>query len=303
MEDKKDCNLNPSLNYDSPQSLRSFLDTHGLGMQKKFGQNFLINPAARERLLDELGAEAASYVWEVGPGLGAMSSGILQRGLRLCAFEIDRGFSKALKELFGSNPDFRLVEGDALKTWQEEAKLEKPDYFMGNLPYNIAATLIGSFIEGGLIFKRSVITVQKEVGLRMNAVPGSSDYSSLSVLCASAYRTRNLMTLKGSNFYPVPHVDSLALCMEQRTDIATDKYSPLFRSMVRALFASRRKTLKNNLVPFIKSLKTESSAASSAADEVAEATFAAAGISGSLRAERVSLDEFFALYTALEDLL
>lgn len=303
MEETKECILNPSLNYDSPLALRSFLEARKLGMQKKFGQNFLINPAARERLLNELNAETSSYVWEVGPGLGAMSCGILQRGLRLCVFEIDRGFSSALIELFGSNTDFCLVEGDALKTWKAEAEREKPEYFLGNLPYNIAATLIGSFIEGGLVFKRSVVTVQKEVGLRMNAAPGSSDYSSLSVLCASVYNTRNIMTLKGSNFYPVPHVDSLALCMEQRTDIDLKKYTPLFRSMVRSLFSSRRKTLKNNLVPFIKSCQTDKPKTPPAADEIAEAVFSAAGLSGSLRAERVSLDEFFALYTALEALL
>jgi len=105
------------LNYNSPGALRAFLDERGLGARKRFGQNFLIDGRARERLLDALGCPPGSAVWEVGPGLGAITSGLLDRGMRVTAFEVDGGFAAALEEFFGGSVNFRLVRGDVLRTW------------------------------------------------------------------------------------------------------------------------------------------------------------------------------------------
>jgi 16S rRNA (adenine1518-N6/adenine1519-N6)-dimethyltransferase len=276
--------LTPSVDYDSPAGLRRFLDERGFGMQKKFGQNFLINRSARERLVDALGAENGSSVWEVGPGLGAMTALLLDAGLRVTAFEIDRGFAAALGEFFGDRPNFRLVEGDALKTWPVEAgRSGGPRFFFGNLPYNIAATLIASFIEAGTFFERSVVTVQKEVARRMAAAPGDSDYSSFTVLCASAYAVRPLLTLKPHSFYPAPNVDSQAVLMERRPFDLPPETLRVFRPLVRALFSSRRKTVRNNLEAHL------------ASGELAAAALAGAGIAADLRAERLSVEEFAAL--------
>jgi 16S rRNA (adenine1518-N6/adenine1519-N6)-dimethyltransferase len=276
--------LIPSVNYDSPADLRRFLDERGFGMQKKFGQNFLVNRAARERLVDSLEAESGSSVWEVGPGLGAMTELMLDKELTLTAFEIDRGFAAVLRELFGDRPHFRLVEGDALKTWPAEARASGvPRYFFGNLPYNIAATLIASFIEADVFFDRSVVTVQKEVAKRMSAKAGDEDYSSFSVLCASAYTVRPLMTLKPHSFYPAPNVDSQAVVMDRRRLELPPEVLRVFRPLVRALFSSRRKTVRNNLEAFLSS------------GERASAALAAAGIDPDLRAERLDLEGFAGL--------
>jgi 16S rRNA (adenine1518-N6/adenine1519-N6)-dimethyltransferase len=288
--------LTPSIDYDSPIALRLFLDEHGLGMQKKFGQNFLVNRGARERLLDALGARAGDAVWEVGPGLGAMTAGLLDRGLMVTAFEVDRGFSAALRELFADRPAFRLIEGDVLRTWRGEAGASLPPYFFGNLPYNIAATLLAHLVEEGAIFDRAVVTIQKEVARRMAAKPGDEDYSSFSVLCASAYKVSSLMTLKPGSFYPAPNVDSAAVIMERKTDGAATNLPRLFRPLVRALFSSRRKTVRNNLEAYAVSLGAGERAA-----EVTAAALEAAGIDPSARAEVLDIAAFAALATALEE--
>jgi 16S rRNA (adenine1518-N6/adenine1519-N6)-dimethyltransferase len=236
------------INYDSPAALRAFLEERGLGMRKKFGQNFLINPGFRRRLVESLGPGEGEGVWEIGPGLGAMTGDLLERGCRVTVFEIDPGFSGVLRELFGGRESFRLVEGDALKTWRGEAGA---DYLIGNLPYNIAAVLLADMIEGGRFFKRMVVTVQREVARRMAAKPGSSDYSSFSVLIASAYRADPLMLMGGSSFYPAPRVDSQGLLLELLPP--EERTSPLFYPLVRGLFGSRRKTVKNNLQGFVSS--------------------------------------------------
>ena len=86
--------------YNSPAELKNILDANGFSMQKKFGQNFLINQTARERLIDALQVDQGTTVWEVGPGLGAMTSGILEKGAELTVFEIDRGFAKLISGFF-----------------------------------------------------------------------------------------------------------------------------------------------------------------------------------------------------------
>ena len=177
--------------YNSPAELKQVLDINGFSMQKKFGQNFLINSEARKKLIDTLQVDENTSVWEVGPGLGAMTSEILERNAELTVFEIDRGFASLISnyfEDFAKKDKFFLVEGDVLKTWKNHLEKTKiPDRFFGNLPYNIAATIIADTIENNVRFERCVFTVQKEVAQRMTAKPGQSDYSSFSVLCQWAY--------------------------------------------------------------------------------------------------------------------
>jgi len=276
------------LNYNSAAELRAFLDRNGLGMRKKFGQNFLINPSAREALVRALEAGAGDAVWEIGPGLGAMTSLLLEKGFSVRAFEVDPGFTRALKEIFADNAGFTLVEGDVLKTWTAEPSAP---YLLGNLPYNIAATLLAGFIEQRRFFKRIVVTVQREVALRMAAAPGCADYSSFSVVCASAYHVKPLMIIKSASFYPRPNVDSQAVLLDLREDAA--RILPAcFYPLVRRLFSSRRKTIKNNLAGFFNS--GQGATALEALEKSA--------LDGNKRAEDLTLEEFTALAKTIEDM-
>ena len=245
--------------YNSPAELKQILDLNGFSMQKKFGQNFLINEDARKRLIDALDINENSTVWEVGPGLGAMTSEILERGADLSVFEIDRGFASLISQFFKEYADkdhFHLIEGDVLKNWKKQFndvnKGKLPDRFFGNLPYNIAATLIADTIENNVRFEKCVFTVQKEVAIRMAAKPGSEDYSSFSVLCQWAYDVKPLMDLGGGNFWPRPNVDSRAVLMTKKEDFPRCKNPQLFVKVQRALFSSRRKNVRNNLSNYLK---------------------------------------------------
>jgi len=282
------------INYNSASALKAFLAQEGLGMRKKFGQNFLINPAVRQTLADALESRGGDEVWEIGPGLGAMTAMLLEKGLKVKAFEIDEGFIRILKQEFAEEKNFCLIEGDVLKTWKSQAGVIQKErnnhgghgvtrsfstniisssvklrvlrgknsfsdsssgivcnktapFLFGNLPYNIAAVFLADLIENGCLFKRMVVTVQKEVALRMTSSVGSKDYSSFSVLCASAYNVKPLTVIKPASFYPQPKVDSMAVLLENRN---TPAPCPVFFPLVRALFSSRRKTIKNNLSVF-----------------------------------------------------
>ena len=283
-------------NYNSASALRAFLDQNGLGMRKKFGQNFLLNPGVRQALVGALDARAGESVWEIGPGLGAMTSLLLEHGLCVRAFEIDAGFARALREMFAANAGFTLVEGDVLKTWPDAPAAP---YLLGNLPYNIAAALLSDLIEQGRYFDRIVVTVQREVARRMAAAPGSADYSSFSVLCASAYRVKPLMVIKGASFYPKPNVDSQAVMLERRDDAARIRPAGLY-PLVRQLFSSRRKTIKNNLTAFFAS--REKGAAMAAQAVYAAHALEKSALDGGKRAEDLRLEDFEALAKTIEDM-
>ena len=274
--------------YDSPAKLKSFLDEHGLSMQKRFGQNFLINRAAREKIADALDISSDMRVWEVGAGLGALTETLLEKGAApLTAFEIDRGFAALLPVFFEHEQQagrFALVEGDALKNWQPAInKHGMPERFCGNLPYNIAATLIADTICAGVRFSRCVFTVQKEVALRMAAGEGSADYSAFSVLCRWAYIVKPLFDLAPGNFWPRPDVDSRVVLFERRTDFQMCKDPQRFVRLVHAAFAHRRKTMKNNVAAFF------------GGAQQADAALTSAGIDPAARAETVSVEQFFRL--------
>jgi len=242
--------------YNSPTELKNVLDSNGFSMQKKFGQNFLINADARTKLIDALEIDENKTVWEIGPGLGAMTNEILERGSDLTVFEIDRGFAGLINQFFDSykqKDKFRIVEGDVLKTWKKQLEAAgKPDRLFGNLPYNIAATVIADTIENNIRFDKCVFTVQKEVAIRMAAKPGSEDYSSFSVLCQWAYDVKPLLDLTGGNFWPKPNVDSRAVVMTLKENFPNCENPALFVKVQRALFTSRRKTVRNNLSVFLK---------------------------------------------------
>ena len=279
--------------YNSPAELKQVLDANGFSMQKKFGQNFLINEDARRRLVDALELTEGMKVWEVGPGLGAMTNTILERGADLTVFEIDRGFASLISGFFedySKGGTFRIVEGDVMKTWKGHLKVAgQPDRFFGNLPYNIAATIIADTIENNVRFDKCVFTVQKEVAQRMCAKPGTADYSSFSALCQWAYDVKPLLDLAGGNFWPKPNVDSRAVVFTKKADFPCCKNPELFIKMQRALFSSRRKTVRNNLSQFLKN------------NDLAVSCLEKAGIDIMKRAEVLTLPELLHLSDVIED--
>jgi len=274
--------------------LKQILDENGYSMQKKFGQNFLINADARTKLIDFLDINEDSYVWEVGPGLGSMTSEILDRNAKLTVFEIDKGFAGLVRQYFddfAKKDKFNLVEGDVLKTWKKTIDENRfPDRFFGNLPYNIAATLVADTIENNVRFDKCVFTIQKEVAMRMYAKPGSDDYSSFSVLCQWAYDIKPILDLAGANFWPKPNVDSRAVLFTKKEDFPRCKNPKLFVQTQRALFSSRRKNIRNNLSIFLRN------------NELTEKVLEVSGLDPKLRAEVLTIDQMLKLSDVIDDL-
>ncbi len=282
-----------NLNYDSPGEIERVLNENGLAMTKKFGQNFLINRDMRERLVSLMDVEAGMRVWEIGPGLGAITHSLLKKGVDLTAFEIDRGFVRILNEAaFNDEENFTLVEGDALKTLFKKRYLPLPERIIGNLPYNVGSVIIAKLIEESYLPPLMVFTLQREVVDRMVGKPGSENYSSFSVLTQIDYENTLSLKLSRGCFWPQPNVDSAVVVMRKRAEsLVPDNLRPVFLTLLRALFSQRRKTIKNNLL---------SSVYGNNGREFVERVLAEASFDGSERAETLQIGEIVRLAEAIQ---
>lgn len=236
-----------NLNYDSVKEVISVLESESLAMSKKFGQNFLIDHNARESIREKIAYKENLSAWEIGPGMGAITSLVLNSGIKVKAFEIDKGFCRLLKErAFSDEANFTLIEGDALKTISDQSEI--PDIIYGNLPYNVGSIIIARLIENNIIPERMVYTLQREVVERICAKENSDDYSSFSVLCQIDYKPTLSFVIRKGCFYPEPQVESAVVVMEKRKEsLVPESLRETFLEVNRALFSQRRKTIKNNL--------------------------------------------------------
>ncbi|MGO9020453.1 MAG: 16S rRNA (adenine(1518)-N(6)/adenine(1519)-N(6))-dimethyltransferase RsmA [Syntrophobacteraceae bacterium] len=216
--------------------------------RKRFGQHFLAQPATALRIVQGAELGDADAVVEIGPGLGALTRFILPEVKRLHLIEVDEEMVAYLRERV---PEEKVViyEQDALSfdfgnLGHEESKRL---IVLGNLPYNISSPLMFHLLESFPAIERGVFMVQKEVGRRFAAVPGTKDYGVLTVLLGIYSKVRILFTVGPSQFYPPPKVDSVVL----RIDFASKRpVGPDFdfqRKLVSKAFQQRRKTLMNCL--------------------------------------------------------
>ena len=277
-----------NLNYDSPKEIERVLNERGLAMSKKFGQNFLISPEGRKRLIDLMELESGMKVWEIGPGLGAITHMLILKKVNLTSFEIDHGFASLLTEVaFNDEENFNLIEGDALKTLFKKRLLPLPDRIVGNLPYNVGSVMIGKLIENSYLPPLMVFTLQREVVDRMTSKPGEDDYSSFSVLTQIDYENKLSLKLPKGCFWPQPNVESAVVVMKKReTPLVAEELRPIFIPLIRDLFQQRRKTVRNNL---------NSSEYGNMGKEKVEEIISCAGLSGSERAEALSWEDLVRL--------
>ncbi|MCR5760806.1 MAG: 16S rRNA (adenine(1518)-N(6)/adenine(1519)-N(6))-dimethyltransferase RsmA [Sphaerochaetaceae bacterium] len=275
--------------YTSISGITELLKENGLYMTKKFGQNFLISDSALDKIRDFAQCREGLNVWEVGPGLGALTSKMLKSGARVTAFEIDRGFCKILKEkAFANCSTFTLVEGDALKNWHRVYEEEgTPDVICANLPYNVGSVFIADLIENRCLPPLMVYTLQTEVVKRICAKKGDEDYSGFSVLTSIDYENKEVLKLSNRCFWPVPNVGSSVVRMVKReTSQVDEEISKAFIKTTRLLFSQRRKTVKNNLK-------------NAAETKQIEEALKAADIKENERAENLDVSQIAALTKAL----
>ena len=218
------------------------LKAFGIRPNRELGQNFLID----SNLLDviaraaELGAD--DVVLEVGGGLGVLSEHLAQKAAHVHVVEVDRGLEAPLRDALDPYPNATLHLADAVKL-DLAALRPEPTKVVANLPYGVAATVILRTIEELPTVTTWVAMVQREVGERLAAAPGSSAYGAPSVLAQLACDVRVVRPVSRNVFFPVPNVDSVLVGLWRRGP-APD---PALRALVQQGFAHRRKALPRSL--------------------------------------------------------
>lgn len=250
------------------------------------------------KIVDLLDPDEGSTVWEVGPGIGAITTLLLQRGVDLTVFELDHGFCRILREqAFGDEKNFSLIEGDALKTLPKALrKVGTPDYLCGNLPYNVGSPLVARLLEGESRPKRMVFTLQREVAERICSETGSKNWSSFALLAQADYEVEIAFDIPPGSFYPPPKVQSSVVVFHlqsvSRVPLA-DRSS--FYLLVRDLFGQKRKTLRNNLI--------QSKVGSRITKEGVEELLQKSGVDPSRRPETLAWEDVLALSASLSSIL
>ncbi len=273
---------------DAPNRIRRLLEANGLSLKKRWGQNFMISPAARERVVSTLDPRPDEDVWEIGPGLGGITALLVARARRVTVFEVDHGLIRLLERRFGER--IAIVAGDAVRTVVERS--DEPARIVGNLPYRSAAAIITAILENPRFpadVRRMVFTVQREMAARMVAGPGSSDYSPFSVLCRITGEPRTIGDVSPGSFYPAPQVVSTIVQVDPRAiDVNIRRLCSI---CARSLFAQRRKTIGNTALNLAAALGRD--------PKFVRDRIEAAGISLRSRAEEIPVEGYLCLASLL----
>ena len=218
--------------------------------KKKFGQNFLKDNHIVEKIVLESQIPEDTLVVEVGPGKGILTRELSKKAKNVICYEIDEELQyelitlqKECKNVAVRFCDFLRIDLlDDLKNYDY-----KHIYFISNVPYYITTPILTKIMESKLPFEKIVIMVQKEVGERFSAKPGSKSYSSITVFLNYFYNIKKLFNVSRNEFVPVPNVDSEVICFEKKKEQLKVKDEELFFKLVRDSFKFKRKTIKNNL--------------------------------------------------------
>ena len=220
--------------------------------KKRFGQHFLTDQTVIDRIAAAVADRHQTQVVEIGPGQGALTRALLERGLSVIAVEIDRDMATHLRREFAGAP-LTIIEEDALRVDLASLPLAPPYVVCGNLPYNISTPLLFQFMDAREDLDSVTVMLQADVVVRILAPPGGRDYGRLSVMLQTYFRGRHLLTIGPHAFDPPPKVDSAVVQLFPKADPPTLREAALFSDVVKMAFQSRRKTVRNAL----KSLATK----------------------------------------------
>ena len=237
------------MNY-SPKKMSDLLDRNHFDFKKKFGQNFIIDENVTNRIVENSEVDENTLVIEIGPGAGSLTNKLAKSAKNVLCYEIDTTLKDVLNETLKDYSNVEIHYNDFLKSnVLDDIKKYDSDkiYVVANLPYYITTPIIMKIIEDNLPIDKIVVMVQKEVGDRFKAKPGSKDYSSLSIFLNYYYDVSKLMDISRNVFMPKPNVDSIVVEFKRNKKDYNINNEELFFQIIRDSFKQKRKTIRNNL--------------------------------------------------------
>lgn len=220
--------------------------------KKKFGQNFLKDNNIINKIINVSNIEDDSLIIEIGPGSGALTKELVKKG-KVIAYEIDTDLKEILYDEFNQNDNIEFIFDDFLardiKKDIEKYRYNKL-YVIANLPYYITTPIINKLIEEKINLEKMVIMVQKEVGDRFSAKPGSREYSSITVFLNYFFDIKKEFVVSKKSFIPTPNVDSIVISLTKGKNRPPVKNEEILFKLIKDSFQHKRKTLKNNLTNY-----------------------------------------------------
>ena len=236
--------------YYSPIKMKELLNKHGFNLKKMYGQNFIIDENIITNIINAANIDKETLVIEIGPGAGSLTYKLSEKAKNVICYEIDTTLKEVLNETLKEKENVEIIYQDFLKAniLEQIKKYEyKKLYVVANLPYYITTPIIIKIIEDNIKVDKMVVMVQKEVGDRFKATPGSKAYSSLSVFLNYYFDVKKLLDISKNVFLPKPNVDSIVVEFKKKENLKEVTNKELFFKLIRDAFKQKRKTLKNNL--------------------------------------------------------
>lgn len=230
--------------------LKDVLIRENFRFNKKFGQNFLTDKNLLSSIVSKAGITGEDVVVEIGCGGGTLTAALAAKAKAVIGYEIDESLRGVLAATLAGFDNVTVNFKDVMRVPTDEIERAAggPYKLVANLPYYITTPILMKFIEEGKALGTVCVTVQEEVADRLTALPGTSDYGAITAAIDLVGSAKKIMRIDRKMFYPSPNVDSAVVLI----DVVPGKYPGVdraaYRAVVRSAFASRRKTLVNNLV-------------------------------------------------------
>lgn len=276
---------------------KEILKKHGFTFKKSLGQNFLIDANVIHKVLDRAAIDEDTAVIEVGPGIGSLTEQIAKRAGKVVAYEIDQRLVPVLNDTLSPYDNVTIINEDILKAdvgtmIEEDLRTFKEVVVVANLPYYITTPILMNFLMKKLPIDRYYVMMQKEVGERISAEPGTKAYGSLSIAIDYYTDAKTVQNVPKAVFMPAPNVDSIIVEMKTRKEpkVAVDDEEKFFK-LTRGAFVQRRKTILNNYLSLFEDGKAYKIEINELLDD--------AGIEPRRRGESLSIEEFAGIYRKL----
>lgn len=272
----------------NPQNTIEILKKYNFTFQKKYGQNFLIDPHVLDKIIAAAEITKDDFVLEIGPGIGTMTQYLAQAAGRVAAIEIDKALIPILKDTLSEYDNVMVINEDVLKLdiakLVEEENGGKPVKVVANLPYYITTPIIMGLFEKHIPMASITVMVQKEVADRMQVGPGTKDYGALSLAVQYYAEPYIVANVPPNCFMPRPKVGSavIRLTCHEEPPVQVEDERLMFQ-IIRASFNQRRKTLANGL---------NNAADLNIPKEVIAESIGKLGKGASVRGEALTLSEF-----------
>lgn len=234
----------------SPKKMKQILEEKNFNFKKMFGQNFIVDENVIDSIVRKSDIKDHTLVIEIGPGAGSLTNKLASVAEHVLCYEIDHSLDSVLNTVLENVDNVDVIYQDFLKS-NVSCDIQNYQfnnlYVVANLPYYITTPIIMKLIEDKIPVDKIVVMVQKEVGDRFKAKPGSKDYGSLSIFLQYYFEINKLMDISRNVFLPKPNVDSIVVEFKRRKVLQELKDSELFFQLVKDSFVQKRKTLRNNL--------------------------------------------------------